>query len=51
MELSLTLTEDERHACRRASVLLQALAKGLQEIGTSSEGDAWIGRASCRERV
>ena len=40
MELSLTLTDDERHACRRASVILQALAKGLQEIGTSSEGEA-----------
>jgi len=40
MELSLTLSDDERHACRRASVILQALAKGLREIGTSSEADA-----------
>ncbi len=40
MELSLPLSEDERHACRRASVLLRALGKGLQEIGTKSEGQA-----------
>lgn len=40
MELSLTLSEDERHACRRASVLLRALGQGLRDIGTKSEGDA-----------
>lgn len=40
MELSLTLSEDERHACRRASVLLRALAMALRDIGTRSEGDA-----------
>lgn len=40
MELSLSLSDDERHACRRASVLLRALAAGLRDIGTRHEGDA-----------
>ena len=43
MEISLTLTEDERHACRRAAVLLRALAGGLREIGTRQEADACAG--------
>ena len=40
MEISLTLTEDERHACRRAATLLRALAGGLSQIGTRHEADA-----------
>ena len=51
MELSLTLTDDERHACRRASVMLQALAKGLQEIGTSSEGEACASYAATLDAI
>jgi hypothetical protein len=46
MELSLTLTDDERHACRRAAVLLRALGNGLCEIGTRAEGDACLGYAA-----
>ena len=34
MEISLTLTDDERHACRRAAVILRALSGALAEIGT-----------------
>jgi len=45
MEISLTLTEDERHACRRAAVLLRALAKGLEEIGTRREADECLSYA------
>ena len=51
MELNLTLSEDERHACRRAAVLLRALAKGLQDIGTRSEGDACASYATTLERI
>ena len=39
MDISLTLSDDERHACRRAVVLLRALAKGLEEVGTRREAD------------
>jgi hypothetical protein len=39
MDISLTLTEDERHALRRAAVLLRAVAKGLEEIGTRREAE------------
>lgn len=45
MEISLALGEDERHACRRAAVLLRALGNGLREIGTRAEGDACAGYA------
>ena len=51
MELSLTLHEDERHACRRASVLLRALAGGLREIGTRGEADACATYASTLEAI
>ena len=39
MDIDLTLSDDERHACRRAAVLLRAVAKGLEEIGTRREAD------------
>ena len=45
MNLSLTITDDERHACRRAAVLLRALADGLRNIGTRQEADACAGYA------
>ena len=51
MELSLNLTEDERHACRRAAVMLRALGKGLQEIGTKAEGVACEGYAVTLDRI
>lgn len=37
MDLSLIITEDERHACRRGAMLLRALCKGLGDIGTEKE--------------
>jgi hypothetical protein len=37
MDVSLTITEDERHACRRGALLLRALCKGLGDIGTDKE--------------
>ena len=37
--LTLTVSDDERHACRRGSVLLRALCKGLGDIGTAKEAD------------
>jgi hypothetical protein len=40
MNLQLTLTDDERHACRRAATLMRALGAGLREIGTCQEADA-----------
>ena len=43
MELSLTLTDDERHACRRAAVLLRALWGGLRGVGRVAEPDACAG--------
>ena len=51
MELSLNLTEDERHACRRAAVMLRVLGKGLQEIGTKAEGVACEGYAVTLDRI
>lgn len=45
MDISLTLTDDEQHACRRASALLRALAAGLAEIGTRHEADTCAGYA------
>jgi hypothetical protein len=51
MELSLTLNEDERHACRRAAVLLRALANGLREIGTVGEADACLGYATTLDTI
>ncbi len=40
MDLSLSITEDEQHACRRAAVLLRALADGLRAVGTLQEAEA-----------
>ena len=37
MDISLTLTDDERHACRRAAALLRALAAGLTAIEAGSD--------------
>ena len=51
MELSLALGEDERHACRRAAVLLRALGNGLREIGTRAEGDACAGYAATLDGI
>ena len=50
MEINLTLTEDERHACRRAAMLLRALAGGLREIGTRQEADACAAYAATLDR-
>ncbi len=36
-ELTLTITTDEQHACRRGALLLRALSKGLAGIGTEKE--------------
>ena len=36
-DLTLTITADEQYACRRGSILLRALSKGLAEIGTDKE--------------
>ena len=51
MELSLSLNEDERHACRRAAILLRALGHGLREVGTTSEGDACVGYAATLDAI
>jgi hypothetical protein len=51
MEISLTLTDDEIHACRRAAALLRTLAAGLQEIGTRHEADACAGYAATLEGI
>ena len=51
MELSLTLSDDERHACRRAAVLLRALGNGLTEIGTRAEGEACAGYAATLDGI
>ena len=51
MDLSLALSDDERHACRRAAVLLRALGDGLREIGTRAEGDACAGYAATLDGI
>lgn len=51
MELSLTLSDDERHACRRAALLLHALAKGLADIGTRQEADTCAGYAETLDAI
>ena len=38
-ELTMIITADERHACRRGALLLRALCRGLQEFGTVKESD------------
>ena len=51
MEISLTLTDDERHACRRAAVILKALAGALAEIGSRSEAEACGGYAATLDTI
>jgi hypothetical protein len=51
MEISLTLTEDERHACRRAAILLRALSAGLRDVATRHEADTCAGYADTLERM
>jgi hypothetical protein len=51
MEISLTLSDDEVHSCRRASMLLRALAAGLQEIGTRTEADACAAYAATLDKM
>jgi hypothetical protein len=51
MELNLTLTDDEKHACRRAAILMRALSKGLQEIGTQQEADSCGGYATTLDAI
>ena len=51
MDLNLTLNDDERHACRRAAVLLRALGAGLTEIGTRQEADACAGYADTLDAI
>ena len=51
MELSLSLSEDERHACRRAAILMRAMAKGLQEIGSQQESDSCGGYAGTLDAI
>jgi len=51
MEISLTLTDDERHACRRAAVILRALSGALAEIGTRQEADACAGYAATLDTI
>jgi hypothetical protein len=40
MDLTLTISDDERHACRRGALVLRGLASGLRAAGTSQEADA-----------
>ena len=51
MDISLTLTDDERHACRRAAALLRALAAGLADIATRHESDTCAGYADTLDRI
>ena len=51
MEISLTLTDDELHACRRAAALLRALSAGLRDIGTTQESEACAAYAVTLDRI
>jgi hypothetical protein len=51
MELTLTISEDERQACRRAASLLRAIAAGLRDIGSAPEGEACAGYAATLDRI
>jgi hypothetical protein len=51
MEINLTLSEDERHACRRAAILMRALAAGLRDAGTRHEADTCAGYADTLDRI
>ena len=51
MEINLTLSEDERHAVRRAAILVRAMAGALRDIGTRQEGDTCAGYADTLDRI
>jgi hypothetical protein len=51
MNINLSLTDDERHACRRAALLLKALAGGLREAGTRHEADTCAGYAATLDTI
>jgi hypothetical protein len=51
MNINLSLTDDERHACRRAALLLNALAAGLREAGTRHEADTCAGYAATLDAI
>src|SRR6185369_10839347 len=51
MEINLTLNDDERHACRRAGLLLRALSKGLEDVGTRHEADTCAGYAATLDAI
>ena len=51
MELRLTISQDERHACLRAASLLRAIAGGLRDIGSASESDECSGYAATLDRI
>jgi hypothetical protein len=51
MDITLTLSDDERHACRRAAALLRALATGLADIATRQESDTCAGYAATLDRI
>jgi len=51
VDINLTLTDDERHACRRAALLLRALSAGLRDIGTHQEADACGGYATTLDAI
>ena len=51
MDVTLTVSDDERHACRRAAILLRALARGLRDAGTAGEADACDGYAATLDTI
>ena len=51
MNINLALTDDERHACRRAAVLLRALSAGLADIATRNESETCAGYAATLDRI
>jgi hypothetical protein len=51
MDISLTLTDDERHACRRGAALLRALSTGLAESGIRHEADTCAGYAATLDAI
>jgi len=51
MNLDISLSDDERHACRRAAVLLRALGAGLRNAGIRHEADTCDGYAATLEAI
>ena len=51
MDLNLDISDDERHACRRAAIILRALASGLEQAGTRREADACAACATTLEGI